>query len=228
MEVTPEMMCRMTGVVDWNDPNEVTVWAAMCLCYYATLRKDNVTVGKQDAFNPRENITNGDVALDTRTLQGSVNIRHSKTNTAGERQHVIPLLGYGGKVCVVTSLATMLKITVGASRTEKSPLFQIKKGAKWVPMTRTYFVDKFKEFAKKAGYNPDLYAGHSFRRGSGTRSFKLNCRTELIKWQGDWQSDAYQRYITLDMEQRLIVPTALTRDMEEHEKQMLDRLAKGA
>ena len=90
-------------------------------------------------------------------------------------------------------------------------------------MTRTYFVDKLKNFARKAGYNPDLYATHSFRRGSGTTSFALKCRTELIKWQGDWQSDVYQLYITLDLEQQLIVPTALTKDMKEHEEGILSQ-----
>ena len=84
-------------------------------------------------------------------------------------------------------------------------------------MSRTFFVESFKKLAKMAGYNLDDYAGHSFRRGSGTRSFKLKCCPELIKWQGDWVSDAYEAYIELDVEQKEIIPKALAADMALHE-----------
>ena len=67
-------------------------------------------------------------------------------------------------------------------------------------------------------YNPDLFAGHSFRRGSGTRAFKLKCSTDLIKWQGDWVSDAWEAYVVLDEWQKAVVPQALTADMAQHEQ----------
>ena len=163
MEVTPEIMCKMAQLVDFNDPNSTTVWAAMCLCYYCTLRKDNVTVGKQDAFNPRLNLTNGDLAVDSNTLRGAITIKHSKTNQFFHKTHTIPLVGYGGRVCVISALAKMIRATQGASRAAAQPLFQVKSGSKFVPMSRTFFVESFKKLAKMAGYNPDDYAGHSFR-----------------------------------------------------------------
>ena len=75
----------------------------------------------------------------------------------------------------------------------------------------------FKKLAEKAGYNPRIYSGHSFRRGSGTRAFNLGCDTDLIKWQGDWVSDAWEAYIELDNSLRLKVPTALVQDLAQHE-----------
>ena len=87
MEVTPQMITDMEQKVDWSNPNDVTILTAMLLCYNCTLRKDNVTVGKIDAFNPRNNITNADIALDSNTLRGMVTIRKSKTNNYHDRTH---------------------------------------------------------------------------------------------------------------------------------------------
>ena len=176
-------------------------------------------MGKEDAFNPRANLTNQDCHLDVRRLQGSITITHSKTNQFHQRTHTIPLAGYGGKGCVVTALHKMLRVTTGASREPGKPLFQIKTARGYVPMTRSYFVKAFKQLAKAAGYDPDLFAGHSFRRGSGTRAFKLRCNPDLSKWQGDWISDAWEQYIELDEQQKLIIPSTLAADLAQHESQ---------
>ena len=111
----------------------------------------------------------------------------------------------------------MIQITRGANRAPTAPLFQIKTARGYVPMTRTYFVDHFKKLAEKAGYNPRKYSGHSFRRGSGTRAFNLGCNRDLIKWQGDWVSDAWESYIELEYSKKLEVPTALAADLAQHE-----------
>ena len=208
MEVTADMLARIYPLVDRTNPDDITLWAAFLMAYYCTLRKDNISVGKADAFNPRANLCNGDLVLDSSGSKGTVTIKHAKCNQFFERSHTIPLIGYGGKLCVIAALSDML-IRVPCSREASKPLFQLASGKSFVPMTHSNFVRGFKRLAAKAGYNPNNYAGHSFRRGSATAAFRADVPKELIKWQGDWASDAWERYVELTENQKAQLPKAL-------------------
>ena len=188
--------------------DDVTLWAAFLLAFYCTLRKDNLSVGKASAFNPRANLTCADLAIDSNSLRGAVTIKHAKCNRFFEKNHTIPLVGFGGTLCVVSALATMIH-QVPCSREPSKPLFQITGSKGFTPMTHSFFVRGFKRLAKMAGYNPELYSGHSFRRGSATAAFRSGIDKELIKWQGDWASDAWERYVELDESQKSALPKAL-------------------
>ena len=223
LEVTPSMLLRIYGLLDFNDPNQHAIWAAMLLAYYATLRKDNISVGKASSFNPRANLTLSDLELNPTEMTGLLHIKHAKQNQFFDRSHSIPIHGYGGKLCVITALLSMLKATSAANRTGDSALFQIR-GAKgkWAPMTHSHFTTTFKKLATAARYDASKFAGHSFRRGSATRLFRLGVSPELIKWQGDWSSDAWERYIEVDPQAKASVPLALIRDAQQAEISFTD------
>lgn len=211
MEVTAPMLLAIHVQVDFTDPDDITLWAAFLLAYYCTLRKDNLSVGKASAFNPRASLCNGDLMINSASLRGEVLIKHAKQNQFFERNHSIPLVGYGGKLCVTSALSEML-FKVPCSREASKPLFQVRSGKSFGPMTHSFFVRGFKRLAKAAGYDPDKYSGHSFRRGSASAAFKQNVTKELIKWQGDWSSDAWERYVELSDNQKTQVPKALVAD----------------
>ena len=208
MEVTLQMLFNIHPFVDRTSHDDLTLWAAFLLAFYCTLRKDNLSVGKASAFNPRANLTVADLAIDSNTLRGAVTIKHAKTNQFFERNHTIPLVGFGGTLCVVSALATMIH-QVPCSREPSKPLFQVASSKGFVPMTHSFFVRGFKRLAKQAGYNPEQYSGHSFRRGSATAAFNSGISKELIKWQGDWASDAWERYVEMDEQQKLLLPKTL-------------------
>ncbi len=65
------------------------MWGAMLVAFFGLFRKDNITVGKVDAFNPRAHLTVGDFTLRS---DGSiwVKVKHSKT-IQYERYHWVPL-----------------------------------------------------------------------------------------------------------------------------------------
>ncbi len=65
------------------------------------------------------------------------------------------------------------------------------------------FVNDFRSLLGKAGFNPSLFSGHSFRRGGATTAFKANIPSEFIQRQGDWRSDCYKRYIDISFDQKL-------------------------
>ena len=47
------------------------------------------------------------------------------------------------------------------------------------------------------GVNANMYSGQSFKRGSASAAFKAGVSLELVKLHGDWQSDAYLKYLTM-------------------------------
>ena len=77
------------------------------------------------------------------------------------------------------------------------------------PMTHSQFVGAFKKLVKAVGLNWTQYSGHSFRRGGATFAFKLGVNPELIKYLGDWASEAYQRYQEMPLAMRLSLPQTM-------------------
>ena len=65
-----------------------------------------------------------------------------------------------------------------------------------VPLTHALFVETLRKCLYEIGVDPSLYSGHNFRRGGATFAHHLG-RIDplLIKWMGDWRSDAYMLYV---------------------------------
>ena len=55
------------------------------------------------------------------------------------------------------------------------------------------------------GVDSKKYGTHSFRRGAATLAFKAGAPADLIKTQGDWKSNAYQKYIEVSLHDKLKV-----------------------
>ena len=64
------------------------------------------------------------------------------------------------------------------------------------PLTHATFVNHLRHCLTKLGVDPSKYSGHSFRRGGASFALQCGVPTEWIKLQGDWASDAYERYLS--------------------------------
>jgi len=62
-----------------------------------------------------------------------------------------------------------------------------------------HFICHLKSVLAKLGLDSAKYAGHSFRRGGASFALACNIPPDLIKLQGDWHSDCYQRYLEPDL-----------------------------
>ena len=67
------------------------------------------------------------------------------------------------------------------------------------------FITHLRLCLRKLGLNPSCYSGHSFRRGGASFALQCGIPAEWIRLQGDWSSDAYQRYLdpSFDLRRRL-------------------------
>ena len=68
--------------------------------------------------------------------------------------------------------------------------------------TYDIFTLRLKQLLTLAGYSPELFRGHSLRRGGATLLFQLNCNPLLIQALWDWTTDQYLKYCGLSLEQR--------------------------
>ena len=56
--------------------------------------------------------------------------------------------------------------------------------------------------ALKSTLKPSLFSGHSFRRAGASYSFACGVDPFWIKSQGDWSSNAYERYLYVPIDLR--------------------------
>jgi hypothetical protein len=64
-----------------------------------------------------------------------------------------------------------------------------------VLMSQRYFLSQAKLILGGTGLDTSRLSGHSFRRGGATALHQSGAQDSMIKTQGRWNSDAFQRYI---------------------------------
>ena len=83
----------------------------------------------------------------------------------------------------------------------RHPLFTYVQCGTSHSMTYPKFIQILRLKLAAVGLQPELYSGHSFRRGEASlhysviKAFALHLQGELIQLQGGWSSDAYLRYL---------------------------------
>jgi len=212
MPLTLQNLKEMSRHVEFGALSELSLWAAILVGFFGLFRKDNLTMGKEDACNSRAALVRDDVMFTEDGETAWFRVRYSKTIQCGERYHWVPLRRVpGSALCPVWAVRALMCAT--ADRAGDSPLFvtekQVGKKVQVVPLAHTGLVKGIKRLAAAAGLQPEEYAGHSLRRGGATAAKRLEVHTLYIKTQGDWRSDCYERYCELEPEQRLILPGAM-------------------
>ena len=97
---------------------------------------------------------------------------------------------------VHTSEQTVLLVQVG----EDSPALSYSR--KHFVTHRT-FTERLKALLKKAGLDPSLFSGHSFRRGGASYLYSIGGSTLMVQVLGDWASQVFTRYLLLSLDDRL-------------------------
>ena len=142
MPIGFEELLAMQLVVDPNGFNELVVFDTMVTAFFFFFRKDNVSVDKADAWNPRGNICRADVSFSDSGDVVFIRVRHSKTIQAGERFHVVSAVAVpGSPLCPV---AALLRVLARPGLGLEGPLFctEDAKG-RLKPLTHSVFVSTF-------------------------------------------------------------------------------------
>jgi len=227
LAVTPHMLLQFVCFMGASSFNMVMLWGAFLVAFFGLFRKDNITVGKASAFNPRANLTLGDFLDDGGDVIW-VKVQHSKVIQFRERFHWVPLVSIPGHpLCPVMAVRKVLALHEQLGSSPDVPMFLWRRGLgnKVGPMTHSIFVGEFKRLVARCGYDWRQYAGHSFRRGGATFCFNLKVCPDLIKMLGDWKSDAYLLYDETTEARRLELPRAMVQAISDgilhHGKRMV-------
>ena len=142
-------------------------------------------------------------------------IRHTKIIQFGQRQLLIPLAASSGSpLCPVAAITSLLANLKGVTLAKSQPLFTyVDVNGELKYLCHTSFVKLLRDILKLCSLDSSLYSGHSFRRGGCTFAFQLGISPVLIKLRGDWKSNAYERYITIQDDQHFKLAEVLSKSV---------------
>ena len=134
-----------------------------------------------------------------------VNLNWTKTIQTGERILQIPLVPIKDSIlCPIKAFKRMCKLIPTSS---ESPLFVLPNNK---VVTYNMFQRKLRFLIQKIGLDPAKYSSHSFRRGSTTLLFRAEVPADKIQLIGDWRSDAYKKYLSYNLEDKVKISRILS------------------
>ena len=170
-------------------------WSSVCVL---VIRRNVSELSTADDFRTQSSYPNLKTNINS-FQQGDP--KFAKNNQYCERDIVIPLIAISGNIlCPVNALQTLF---TNSPVPPEYPAFSNLENGKICCITYTSFTKRLKQLLTLCGVNPELYSGHSFRRGGASFLYKLGADPILIKMSGDWLSDSYLRYVSIDLEHRM-------------------------
>ena len=198
MPITPKILCDLYNFVDVKNPADLALWCSFLVAFYCLFRKANVAPKSLATFNPIKELSRQKFAfLDNDIILVYNNF--SKTNQFMNREAVIPLVKNSTLALdPIFHLKTLFSQDIG----QNMPAFSYLERGVVKIVTYDIFTRRLKGLLTQAGYSPNLYSGHSMRRGGATLLFQLGCNPLVIQALGDWTTDQFLKYCGLSLEQR--------------------------
>ena len=204
LPLSPLVLRRMFQHIDCNKPEDQALWASFLCAFYGLLRKANA-VPEGSKFDPRKVLVRRNISVDLNNNMAYLYIGFGKTNQFGGRDTIIPIPGNSDPALdPVRHLHSLLSNT---DASPNQPAFSY--GSKFI--TYSIFTSRLKDLLKKAGLNPALYSGHSFRRGGATYLHECGGDSLMIQASGDWSSQCFTRYLYLSESERLKAQSLISR-----------------
>ena len=147
----------------------------------------------------RTNTCHAPTSISPRGASSSLS-KWSKVLQFRERTLLIPLVSIPSHaLCPVQALREFFEMCPAPA---SSPAFVIPTAIGLRSLSYSSFTKHLKDLLRLAGFSPNNYSGHSFRRGGATYASSLGISHELIQLQGDWASTAYLEYLARPLRQR--------------------------
>ena len=210
LPITPNILLKIRKIWEEDASNfdHIMLWAACCTCYFGYLRSGEICVPSPKEYDPSAHLSINDIAVDCHDKPSMVSLKIKASKTDPFRQGVTIFLGAtGSTLCPVNALLAYVDVRGQAP----GPLFRFKDQQ---PLTRERLVSCLRTAISKAGFDPKLYAGHSFRIGAATAAHLNGVEDSTIMTLGRWKSDAYLRYIRTPKEQLAKLSTRIANPID--------------
>jgi hypothetical protein len=196
LPIDPVILRRMFPFVNMRSNADIAMWVGCLLAFFTLFRKANLCPRDQK-FDPGTVLTRDDVVLDTEGQRVLVFVNFSKTNQFSHRQHCIPIPRNEDPALDLYRYVELLYSRVKTH--EDSPAMSYSPTSF---ITHRTFTTKLKSWLCKAGLDPALFSGHSFRRGGASYLYSIGGSTLMVQVMGDWRSQVFTRYLYLTMDDR--------------------------
>ena len=158
--------------------------ALFLVAFFTFLRKSNLVLDNPRQISPKV-ITRANLVFTSSGV--NVHVSATKTIQCQQRSLILPFPVIPARLCPISVLRYHLALNPGPV---SAPLFSVLSGSGLVPITYKQFRVFLSRVVSKLRLDPSLYFPHSFRRGGATFAFDCHIPSEIVKPQGDWQSDA--------------------------------------
>ena len=212
LPLTRSILKRMFSHLNMSVIQDRALWCSFLLSFYGLLRKSN-TVPKSAIFNAKKVLTRRNISVDTVNNMVYVYLGHGKTNNFCTRDVIIPIPGNNDP-----AMDPVRHIQALFSRVQTNPESPAFTYAPGQFIKYTSFTSRLKELLKKAGVDPALYSGHSFRRGGATFLHSCGGTALMIQASGDWSSQCFTRYLYLSEGERLHSQSLIAKRINEMER----------
>ena len=201
LPITPSILLRIHAILDFTKILDCVFWAICLTAFFAFLRKSNLLPPSAITFDPDRHLCRSDFTLIRDGVQ--LQIRWSKTIQFAEKLLFVPLPYLPGHpLCPVSAIFKAFNKTRGAP--PRGPAFVIpQRGGGWSPFPPLKFITILRSHLSQLGLQSKEYSGHSFQRGAASWALASGLPGEIIKILGDWKSDAYLNYLSLDHNTKL-------------------------
>jgi len=212
LPITPDILRKLHGQLNLNDSLDATFWAVCVIAFFSFFRKSNLLVPSETTFDHQKHLR----ACDIRVYQWGLLliVRWSKTIQYRNRILLVPVPRITRSVLCPHAAITNAFQLAGTSTSEElllGPAFMYKLKGNLKPLTYATFTNKLKLTLDRCGIDSTVYSGHSFRRGGATFAQSCGVPGHYIKLQGDWLSNAYERYLDTSLQNKMIAINMMTK-----------------
>ena len=210
LPITPWILLQIKRVLA-RDPSRwdnVLIWAACCLGFFAFLRSGEFTVQSMQQFDASWHLTPRDISVDSIENPSILKI-HLKGSKMDQTK--IGLDIYIGRtqneICPVAAILAYLALR----GQDDGPLFRLSDGR---PLSRQLLVEKVRSALQEANVDCARYSGHSFRIGAATTAIARGISESTVQTLGRWASDSFKRYVRIPREDLAQVSRQLAADLD--------------
>ena len=133
------------------------------MLYFGFLRSGEICVPSDTEYDPSTHLSISDLAVDSHQNTSSISVTIKASKTDLFRQGITIFLGATGTtLCPVKAIQAYTAVR----GTDVGPLYYFQNKRL---LTRERFEKELRLALSKAGIDPDIYAGHSFRIGAAPK-----------------------------------------------------------
>ena len=198
--LTPSALLQFSAHLDLRHSAHLSLWSACLVGFFTFFRTANLVPPSLDTFSSRNTLSRNSITF--KNSGALITITRTKTFQAGNTALVVPDPRIPGSPIFPTFALHSLLRTVPAPDTH--PLFSfLSTSHQLACITSKSLNDGIKHLTALISLDLRDYSGHSLRHSGVAFAFRCGIPAELIKFQGDWRSDAYLLYLSLPLADRL-------------------------